>query len=134
MPKKEKPKPAAEVKPSTPSNDKDDNILGALSYLLGVLAIILYLVKKESKFVRFHAMQATILAVAWTVVFIVLLGISFVLTIITMPLGGIGGMVYLCIFPLGLVALISLLFGAWKAFEGEMYKLPVIGGYADKYS
>ncbi|MCX8205843.1 MAG: DUF4870 domain-containing protein [Candidatus Micrarchaeota archaeon] len=134
MPKKTKEKPRVEAKPAKPSNDKDENILGVICYLLGVLALILYYVKKESKFVRFHAMQSALLNVVWLAVFIVLVGISMVLMIITIPLGGIGGMVYLCVLPLGLVAIAATVFGAWKAYQGEMYKMPFIGDYADKYS
>lgn len=129
MPKKDKPKAEAR-----PSENKDENILGVICYLLGVLALILYYVMKESKFIRFHAMQSALLSVVWFAVFIVLIGISFMLTIVTLPLGGIGGMVYLCVLPIGLVAIVTVVFGAWKAFEGEMYKMPVIGEYADRYS
>jgi len=40
----------------------DANIAAALSYLVGfVTGVIFLLVEKENKFVRFHAMQSTIL-------------------------------------------------------------------------
>ena len=40
----------------------NENLMGAVSYLLGfVTGIIMLLVEKQSRFVRFHAMQSTIL-------------------------------------------------------------------------
>ena len=40
----------------------NDNLMGAVAYLLGfVTGIVLLLIEKKSKFVRFHAMQSTLL-------------------------------------------------------------------------
>ena len=40
----------------------NENLMGAASYLLGfITGIIMLLLEKQSKFVRFHAMQSTIL-------------------------------------------------------------------------
>ena len=45
------------------------NVAGALAYLLGpITGIIFLVVEKENRFVRFHAMQSTVLSIAWIIV------------------------------------------------------------------
>lgn len=40
----------------------EENVEGALAYLLGfVSGIVLYLIEKDSRFVRFHALQSTVI-------------------------------------------------------------------------
>jgi uncharacterized membrane protein len=93
----------------------NENIMGAVAYLVFfVSGIILLLTEKSSKSVRFHAMQSTI----W-------FGGLFILTLI--PLVNI--VLSFIIVP---VVFISWLFLMWKAFSGEMYKLPYIGDFAEK--
>ena len=61
----------------TTSTGLAPNVAGALAYLLGPITGILFLViEKENRFVRFHAMQSTVLCVAWIIV-------SFGLTFLT---------------------------------------------------
>ena len=97
----------------------NENILGALSYLLGfITGIILLLVEKKSRFVRFHAMQSTILFGA---LFVVNLGLGFI------PLLG-----WLTGVLISLVAFVLWLLLMWKAFQGEMYKVPYVGELAEK--
>lgn len=89
----------------------NDNILGAVAYLLGfVTGIVLLLVEKKSKFVRFHAIQSTIF-----------FGLMFVLGFI--PLVG---------FLTTFVSFVFWLVLMWKAFNGQMYKVPYIGDFAEK--
>jgi uncharacterized membrane protein len=95
----------------------NENIMGAAAYLLGFLTGILFLViEKESKFVRFHAMQSTVL-------FVALFVFSFALQII--PVFG-----QLVAFLLSLVGFILWIVCMWKAFQGELYKVPYVGDIA----
>ena len=97
-----------------------ENVEGALTYLLGwITGVIFLFIEKESKFVRFHAMQSTLVTGVITV-------LSFVFGAI--PLVGI-----LLNYLLGLVALIVWVFCMYKAFMGEKYKLPYFGEMAEKY-
>jgi len=112
----------------------DSKVLGAIAYFLGFFAILLYLIKKEDKFVKFHSIQSILLNVVWMVVFTVLMIGSMSLTVVTAMMGGIGGLSMLCLPFVGLGVLVIVLFMMWKAFSGEMYKLPFIGDLADKYS
>lgn len=91
--------------------------MGAAAYLLGfITGIVLLLVEKESKFVRFHAMQSTIL-----------FGGIFVVNII---LGFIPILGWLAGLFLSFAAFIMWIVLMWKAFQGEMYKVPKIGDLA----
>ncbi|WP_048150382.1 DUF4870 domain-containing protein [Palaeococcus ferrophilus] len=96
----------------------EENIEGALAYLLGpVTGIALLLLEKESKFVRFHAMQSTI----------IFLGI-IVLQII---LGIIPFLGWLLAVLLNLLGLVVWIVGMLKAYQGELYKFPIVGDIAE---
>lgn len=97
----------------------NENMLGAVAYLLGfVTGIILLLVEQKSKFVRFHAMQSVIL---FGGLFVVNLALGFI------PLLG-----WLVGLLLSFAAFILWIVLMWKAFNGEMYKVPYIGDLAEK--
>ncbi|MEK7165265.1 MAG: hypothetical protein AAB874_00460 [Patescibacteria group bacterium] len=103
----------------TQSTQGNENMLGAVAYLLGfVTGIILLFVEKKSKSVRFHAMQSTIL---FGGLFVVNLGLGFI------PLLG-----WLAGFLLSLFGFVMWLLLMWKAFNGEMYKVPYVGALAEK--
>ncbi|MGB9634996.1 MAG: DUF4870 domain-containing protein, partial [Candidatus Micrarchaeia archaeon] len=87
----------------------ESKLLGAIAYFLGILAIVLYMIKKDDKFVRFHSVQSIMLSILVMVASMLIMFTSIVLTILTMPLGGIGGLFYVCIFPLALIVLIVVL-------------------------
>ena len=102
------------------------NMAGALAYLLGPITGILFLVvEKENRFVRFHAMQSTVLSIAWIIV-------SYALSFFSsVPLlGWIIGIVTSLVLGLGGFILWLLLM--WKAFQGEEWELPVVGAFARK--
>lgn len=95
------------------------NLAAALSYLLGVITgIIFYVLEKENKFVRFHAMQSILFCGAWIVINVVLMIIPI-----------IGWMMAGVVNVIGAVLWLIVLF---KAFSGEEFKIPVIGDLAEK--
>lgn len=98
-----------------------EHIAGLLCYILGwVSGLVLYLIEKESDFVRFHATQSIIVFGALTLASIALGVVPF-----------IGGL---------LAPLLSLLaFALWivlmiRAFQHTRYKLPWAGDMAEKYA
>jgi uncharacterized membrane protein len=98
---------------------QNQNLMGAVAYLLGfITGIVLLIVEKENKFVRFHAMQSTIVFGGLFVVNFIL-GFVPVFGAILSPLLGIVG------FILWLVLM-------YKAYQGELYKLPYVGKIADE--
>ncbi len=97
----------------------NENLMGAVSYLLGfVTGIIMLLVEKQSRFVRFHAMQSTML---FGGLFVVNIALGFIPI-----LGWLVGLI------LSFVAFILWIILMWKAFQGEMYKVPYVGEMAEK--
>ncbi len=97
----------------------NENLMGAASYLLGfITGIIFLLVEKQSKFVRFHAMQSTVL---FGGIFIVNIALGFI------PILG-----WLVGLLLSFAAFILWIVCMWKAFQGEMYKAPFVGDIAEK--
>jgi uncharacterized membrane protein len=97
-----------------------------LAYFTIIPAIIFLVVEpyNRSRFVRFHAFQSIFFAVAWTVLWIALS------IIVHLPLLG---WLTILIWPLvslaGLVIWIVLLL---KAYQGQMFKLPIVGDMAEK--
>lgn len=97
----------------------NENLMAAASYLLGfITGVIFLLVEKQSKFVRFHAMQSTVL---FGGIFIINIALGFIPI-----LGWLAGLL------LSLAAFILWIVCMWKAFQGEMYKAPVVGEIAEK--
>ena len=95
------------------------NVAALLSYLAGILTgIIFYLLEKENKFVRFHAMQS-----------IMTFGFFFVLNIVL----GFVPVVGWSLMPLvGIVQLIIWIVLMVKSYQGERFKLPIVGDIAEK--
>jgi uncharacterized membrane protein len=106
--------------PEKSSTGLDVNLASLLTYLLGfVTGIVFLVVEKDSKLVRFHAMQSTM----------VFLGI-FVLNIVLgiVPVLGWLASIFL-VFPLTLILWLLLMF---KAYQGEKFKLPFVGDLAEQ--
>ena len=97
------------------------NIAAFLCYLVGFISgIIFYLIEKENKFVRFHAMQS-----------IVTFGFLFVLGIILPLIPIIGWTLIPILWVVNIILWIVLMV---KAYQGEQFKLPVAGEIAEKNS
>jgi len=94
------------------------NVAAALSYLIGfVSGLIFLLVERDNKFVRFHAMQSTLFFVGIVVIDVLLQVI---------PILGALVVIFLLI-PLSAVVWLLMMY---KAYQGEDYKLPLVGQWA----
>jgi uncharacterized membrane protein len=101
------------------STGLDANLAAALSYLAWfVTGIIFLVIEKDSRFVKFHAMQSTLFFLPIAVVQMVLWSI---------PLLG-----WLLGFFLWVASLVAWLILMFKAFQGERFKLPVVGDLAEQ--
>jgi len=127
----------ASVKSST---GLDANIAALLAYLLGLLGgLIFFFMEKSSRFVKFHAMQSILFNVVVGVVAIVLTIVVTILTLvissISSSLGFIVSMLSLLFWlGFGLVIIITAIMLLIKAFQGQMFKLPIIGNMAEKFA
>jgi len=117
----------------------DANIGAGLCYVgnlvcaLGLIySIIVIVTDKTNKLARFHAFQSVLLSVSGIVLAIVvnvLAGIAVAANsgLLATLLGLLVFVVYIAIFILVIIA-------AVKAFQGQIYKLPIIGNMADGWS
>lgn len=85
---------------------------GALSYVLGPISGVIFLVLEKDPFVRFHAMQSIVVfvglfAIQW------MLGLTIIL-IVLVPI-------------VGLISFILWLMLIYKAWQGEMWEVPLAG-------
>ena len=103
-----------------------DNVAGALAYVTIIPAIVFLVLEPFNKrrFIRFHSFQCIFFAIAWTVLWI---GLSFIAhipflgwaTVLLWPLFSLAGFVIWLILVL-------------KAYQGQMFKLPMIGDMAEQ--
>jgi len=104
----------------------EDNVAGALAYVTIIPAIVFLVLEpfNRKRFVRFHSFQCLFFAFVWTVLWIgleIIAHIPFLgwMTILIWPLISLAGFVIWLILVL-------------KAYQGQMFKLPVIGDMAEK--
>ena len=132
--------PAPAVAATKSSTGLDDSVASLLAYLFQFLGgLIFFLIEKDSRFVRFHAMQSMLLSGAFWVGLIALWIVSFVLTLILGQLSGLlAGLVWIITLLLQLVlcvgGLIGFIFCMIKAYQRQYFKLPLLGAYAEKFS
>jgi uncharacterized membrane protein len=120
-----------------------DNNVGALVCYVGnlicglglVYSIIVLVTDKTNKLPRFHAMQSILLFVVWLVILIPVYFVSAALLFMNSWITSIISMLlWLVLAVVGLAVFVFFILSAVKAFQGQIYKIPVIGNFADKYS
>ncbi|MCM8774104.1 MAG: DUF4870 domain-containing protein [Candidatus Omnitrophica bacterium] len=95
------------------------NLAALLSYLLGfITGIIFYVIEKENKFVRFHAMQS-----------IVVFGFLFLVSVVLGFIPFVGWFINILVSLASFILWIILMI---KAYQGERFKLPIAGDIAEK--
>lgn len=121
-----------------------DNNVGALVCYLGnlvcalglIYSIIVVATDKTNKLPRFHAFQSIFLSVAGLVIGIPLYIVLFVGFFIDAKIGLpiITLLISLVFLALGIAILYFWVMAAIKGYNGEIYKIPFVGDFADKYS
>jgi uncharacterized membrane protein len=112
---------------TAPAGGLTDNVAGMLAYVTIIPAILFLVLEPYNKrrFIRFHSFQCIFLCIA-----LFILGIALQ---ILWHIPFLGWAVGLLIWPLiGLAELILWIFLLMKAYQGQMFKLPVIGDMAEK--
>jgi uncharacterized membrane protein len=128
------------VQASKSSTGLDENVAALLSYIFTVITgLVFFLIEKSSRLVRFHAMQAILLGAVWIVLLIVLSIVSFVLTLIVGQFSGllatlISLVLWLLYFVVWIALVIGWIFCLIKAYQGQYFKLPILGNFAEKFS
>ncbi len=108
-----------------------ETIAGALAYCTIIPAIVFLVLDpyNKNRFVRFHSIQCLLIWLAGAVIGAVLKFVSQALLIIPF----LGHLLALLISGLvGLAAVVIWVVLVVKALQGEMFKLPVLGDFAEK--
>lgn len=114
----DKPTPGGGITGSigSPSNQ---NLIAAVAYLgWAVTGVAILILEKDNSYIRFHAMQSTLLS---AVVLFLNIALEFI------PLGGLGFLAGQFITMVAFIVWIVLLY---KAFSGEEYELPYLGPFS----
>jgi len=100
----------------TPKKLDDNKVIAILSYI-GVLCLIPLLMKKDDKFVFFHAKQGLVLFIVEIITYFVLM-----IPILGWIIAPIASLIWLTLSIIGIVNVLG----------GEMKELPILGKYAGK--
>jgi uncharacterized membrane protein len=105
------------------------NLAAALSYVfVWISGLIVFLVEKQNRFVRFHAMQSILFFGGLSILRVMLNIIAGSDVLLVSPLASFLGAL---VFIVGIVGWIVLVV---NAFQGKYFKLPIVGDYAEKYA
>ncbi len=104
--------PEIKLKPEEQKDIEENKVIAALSYLW-ILFLVPLLLKRQSKFVQFHAKQGLVL-------FIVEIIGSFIYWI---PVIG---------WALFIAVLVFSIYGLVQALAGKYWEMPILGEYAKK--
>ena len=116
----------------------EENIANVLCYVgIWLTGIIFFLIEKENKTVRFHALQSFLTFLPLTIIGWILIGplgvtwssssvmgYGFSMPTVS-PFYYVGLIVYLVMFVLWLIFIL-------KAYQGQKFKLPIVGDIAEK--
>lgn len=109
------------------STGLEPNVAGLLCYLVGwITGLIFFLIEQKDEFVRFHAMQSILFFGPLHIIIIVLSFFTMIHAIWV-----VFSVIVTLIALFGFVMWIILMI---KAYQGERFKLPVVGDMAEKYS
>jgi uncharacterized membrane protein len=111
----------AETQKQKASFGLDENIASVLCYLVvWITGIIFYLVEKDNKVVKFHALQSFLTFLPLNIIYWILGDIFWW-----------NGIAYILNMILGLLIFILWIVLMIKAYQGEKYKLPIVGDIAE---
>ena len=124
----------------------DGNIAALICYIFWPIALVCVIMEKENKFVRFHAIQSLlytaliIVAAIVLVIIVIFLGIIGIASAAAGSSGGgaiggiLGSLVSLVWLVFVLAYLAGLIYSAVQAYGNKMFKLPVVGNMAEKWT
>ena len=111
------------------STGLDANVAALLAYLLGWIGgLIFFLIEKDSLYVKFHAMQSLLLSGAFIVIYIVVWIVTIIFAMISGLLASLVWLFSLVLFFGGIAIWVIMMI---KAYQGDPYKLPIIGDMAE---
>jgi uncharacterized membrane protein len=115
----------------------DVNVASLLAYiplcLVGlIVSIIILVTDKTNKVARFHAFQSILVHAVFVILYVVVMIFGVMSAAMN---SGIIGMLTMLLYVGWIVGLLGVcIFLMIKAYSGSIFKLPVIGDMADKWS
>jgi uncharacterized membrane protein len=107
------------------STGLEENVAGLLCYVgWWISGLVFFLLEKDNKFVRFHALQSIIVFGPIHVVLIIIWSIVWI------PI--IGWLFGIIAWLIGVIALVLWIVLMIKAYQGEKFRLPWAGDLAEK--
>jgi uncharacterized membrane protein len=116
--------------PSAPTGS-NDNVMGAVAYITIIPAILFLLLEpyNKNRFIRFHAFQCIFFALG---AFALSIG-NMILSIILGFVPVVGWVISLILaFGVPIAILVAWLIMVVKAYQGQEFRMPVIGNFAAK--
>ena len=117
----------------------DYNVAGMLCYLpiccINLVFSIIWFASepKENRLLRFHALQSLLLIGVFFVVNVICWFLAIAIAVTPVPGRAVGwGLFDLLRLGVGLIFLVISIIGCVKAYQGEMWKLPILGDIAEK--
>jgi uncharacterized membrane protein len=132
--------PPVQSAPAKSSTGLDENLASLLSYIFHwISGLIFFLIEKDSRLVRFHAMQSILLGATFFIGSFVLWFLWVVVTLIAGQIADILGTLVGLVVGLLIGVFFIAIFVGWvlcliKAYQGQYFKLPVLGNFAEKFS
>jgi uncharacterized membrane protein len=118
------------------STGLDENVAALLAYVATwVSGLIFFLIEKDSRLVRFHAMQSILLSATaivvgialWVVWGVVVIALALISEVVAGLVSVLLGLVIIGVIVAFILCLI-------KAYQKQYFKLPIIGNLAEKFS
>lgn len=120
---------------SDTSTGLDENILGVLAYVFGIVSgVAVYVLESDNEFAKFHGAQSAVFSAGVLAINFALMIFSFVFTLLGIEvlsfLVNIG--IWLFMMAFGFATFLAWLYLLFKAYQGERTKIPVIGNLVEK--
>lgn len=125
---------AAAAPAAAASSGMEENVAGLLSYILGWITGLIFLLIDKRPFVKFHAAQSIALNIAFIVIWIafwILTAIVGVLSTLIFHIP-IGFLLAFLMPVIGIAFFVLFIFCMVKAYQHEKFKVPIIGNMVEK--
>lgn len=109
--------------------DNEDKVFAALSYV-AILFLVPLILRRDSKFVYFHARQGMALFIVWILIWIIISVLGSLITAVAVHAGWAFANFLNTLVNWAFV-IISVI-GIYHAWTGEEWEMPVLGKYAKK--
>ena len=122
----------------------DQNVAAGLAYIPVclchlIVSIAIIATDKNNKLPRFHAFQSLLLTAIMIVTYVICMVLVFLVMIVAGAANSgvlmvVAFLPYAAMLLIALLVFVGLVISCIKAFQGDIFKLPIIGNLADKWS